>query len=62
MIDRKTKRPAEKSKALPKPEQPPNTARTPKGGHPCGSTDEGSGRTMRRGEPDFDPNVNQRPR
>jgi len=44
----------------PKTERPPATTRTPKGGE---SEDVGDvERATQRGERDFDPNVNQRPR
>jgi hypothetical protein len=50
----------ESKKDRPKTERPPAAARTPKGGE-----DQDTGdveRATRRGERDFDPNVNQRPR
>ena len=47
-------------KDRPKTERPPTTVRTPKGGE---SEDVGDvERATPRGERDFDPNVNQRPR
>ena len=50
----------EPKKDRPKTERPPATARTPKGGE---RQDPGDvERATHRGERDFDPNVNQRPR
>jgi hypothetical protein len=56
-MDPKTR---ELKKDRPKTERPPATARTPKGneGQDPGDVE----RATERGERDFDPNVNQRPR
>ena len=48
-------------KRRPKTERPPATARTPKGGEELQDTGDVE-RATQRGEQDFDPNVNQRPR
>ena len=50
----------ESKRGRPKTERPPATARTPKGdeGRDVGDIE----RATQRGERDFDPNVNQRPR
>ena len=58
-MDRKTQG-REAKKDRPKTERPPVTARRPKGGggHEPSDTE----RATRRGDRDFDPNVNQRPR
>lgn len=56
-MDPKTR---ESKKGRPRTERPPATVRTPKGGE---SQDAGDiERAIERGERDFDPNVNQRPR
>jgi hypothetical protein len=63
MTDRKGRnRGRSKAKEGPKTERPPLTARTPKGDASRRSPDEGSERAAERGDKDFDPNVNQRPR
>ena len=49
-----------KTKDHPTSERPPAPVRTPKDSDRVGSTDEGD-RASRRGEKEFDPNVNQRP-
>jgi hypothetical protein len=57
IMDPKTREPRNDR---PKTERPPATTRTPKGGE---SEDVGDvERATQRGERDFDPNVNQRPR
>jgi len=58
-MDRQTPGP-EPKKRHPKTERPPVTARTPKGGE--GHEPSDTERATERGERDFDPNVNQRPR
>jgi len=58
-MDRKTPGP-EPRKQLPKTERPPVTARKPKGGE--GHEPSDTERATERGDRDFDPNVNQRPR
>ena len=58
-MDRQTPGP-EPKKRHPKTERPPVTARTPKGGEGHERSD--TERATERGERDFDPNVNQRPR
>ena len=56
-MDPKTREP---KKDRPKTDRPPATARTPKGNE---EQDPGDvERATQRGERDFDPNVNQRPR
>jgi hypothetical protein len=57
MMDRKTPEP---KKDRPKTERPPAAARTPKGGE--GQEPGDIERATQRGDRDFDPNVNQRPR
>jgi hypothetical protein len=59
IMDPKT-RDHESRKGRPKTERPPATARTPKGGERGDAGD--VERATQRGERDFDPNVNQRPR
>jgi hypothetical protein len=54
-MDPKTREP---KKDQPKTERPTETARTPKGGQDAGDIERGT----QRGEREFDPNVNQRPR
>lgn len=56
-MDRKKREP---KKEGPKTERPPVTARTPKGGE--GREPSDTERATQRGDRDFDPNVNQRPR
>ena len=56
-MDRKTREP---KKDRPKTERPPETARTPKGDESQEPSD--TERATQRGDRDFDPNVNQRPR
>jgi hypothetical protein len=58
-MDRKT---GEPKKDRPKTERPPETARTPKGGSDQGNEPSDTERATQRGDRDFDPNVNQRPR
>ena len=58
-MDPKT-RDHEPKKDRPKTERPPDAARTPKGGEGQDTGD--VERATQRGEQDFDPNVNQRPR
>ena len=58
-MDRKTQG-REPKKDQPKSERPPETARTPKGGQ--GHEPSDTERATQRGDRDFDPNVNQRPR
>ena len=57
IMDRKAREP---KKDRPKTERPPETARKPKGGE--GQAPSDIERATQRGERDFDPNVNQRPR
>jgi hypothetical protein len=58
-MDRKTHE-REPKKDRPRTERPPVTARRPKGGE--GHEPSDTERATQRGDRDFDPNVNQRPR
>lgn len=63
MTDRKRRdRRQSDQKDRPKTERAPETARTPKGNHGRGVTDESRERPGEQGDMSFDPNVNQRPR